>query len=92
MEDKGNDLGVEKLDVLKRQNPYLFFSYKGLVISLLGSISFVFEHRNFIKVLRSEICSGRALCQFYLYNDQVIAEIFMHLLQKWKRPCLCPKQ
>jgi hypothetical protein len=59
--DQGNDLDVENLDVLKRQHHCLFFSYQGLVLSLLGSISFVFEHRNFIKVLRSEICSGRAL-------------------------------
>jgi hypothetical protein len=33
MADQGNDLGVENLDVLKRQHPCLFFfSYQGLVL------------------------------------------------------------
>jgi hypothetical protein len=36
MADQGNDLGVENLDVLKRQYPLpRFFSYQGLVHCLL---------------------------------------------------------
>jgi hypothetical protein len=33
--NQGNDLGVENLDVLKRQYPCLFFSYQASVLSLL---------------------------------------------------------
>ena len=36
MADQGNDLGVENLDLVKRQYPLpLFFSYQGLVLCLL---------------------------------------------------------
>jgi len=75
MADQGNDLGVENLDVLKRQHPCLFFSYQRflLLVHEMAKTIMIYLYNWIIRIPYTQIIT--TLCQVLHQKNLTIKRI-----------------